>query len=115
MADFTMFAGDSQLLEVTVTNAAGDPVDLDGVQAIRWWMSWSVHAEPPLVEKAIGSGVTIVDASAGRFNVTLAPADTAGLSGPYYFEAEVIDEVGNVSTVLTGTATIRAALIPPAA
>jgi uncharacterized membrane protein len=109
MTDFTMYAGDSKTLAVTVRDADNVVVDLSGY-TITWALSASVYDAEPLVSKTIGSGITVVDAAAGRFNVTIDPDDTADLRGAYYFEAEIVLS-GSVTTVLTGTATIVASLI----
>lgn len=111
MAKFTMTAGDSKVLEVTVVDDDGIPVNISGT-AIRFEMARFASDTPALVTKAIGSGVTIIDGPTGRFDVALDPADTAEFSGSYYYEAE-IDDGGTISTVIRGRATIDAALIRP--
>ena len=115
MSDFSMTAGDSKVLEVTVTDADGAAVDLSGAQTIRWHMSRSVNSRPATVEKALGAGITVTNGPGGIFSVTLDSADTEDLRGDFVHEAEVIDEDGNVSTVLSGAVTISAALIKPEA
>lgn len=112
MGDVTIFAGDSQRLEVEVFDPDGELVDLLGVQAITWHLSRTVHHRPAIVEKSIGQGVTVVDAPNGRVDIEIDPADTEGRSGRHYHEIEVIDEQGHVSTILTGTVTIRPTNIP---
>ncbi len=112
--DFDMFAGDTKTLEVTVRDAAGAVVDISGATAIRWKLARTVNAAPK-VEKAMGTGVTIVDGPAGRFDVPILNADTETLSGEFYHEAEVILSDGTIGTVLSGTATIKRTLIKPEA
>lgn len=114
MTDFTLYAGDDKLLTVTVTDGEGEPVDLTGAQKIRWQLGKG-PGKTPIVEKALGQGIEVTDGPGGIFTVTLDSADTEALKGSYYHEAEVIDEDGNVSTVLTGTVTIEATLIKPEA
>lgn len=109
--NFTMFAGDTKLLQVLVSNVAGAPVDITGT-LIRWQLAKTVKSDPALVHKFVGGGVTIVDGTAGRFDVLLDPADTLPLIGNYYYEAE-IDDGGVISTVLTGNVQINQALIDP--
>lgn len=112
MADFTMYQGDTKILEVTVKDEAGDVVNITDT-TIRWQLSKSARTVPPLLSKETGDGITIVDGAAGRFDVALDPEDTVDLSArSYYHEAE-IDDAGVISTVLTGKATIRQALIKP--
>lgn len=108
MADFAMYAGDSKTLRVTVFTDTGLPADITGAD-IRWQMASHVGGTPQ-VSKAVGTGITIVDGAAGRFDVSLAPLDTLELKGCWYHEAEIVN-VGTVSTVLVGSATITPALI----
>ena len=111
MAKFTMTAGDSKVLEVTVVDGDGRPVDITG-NDIRWQLARFATDDTPLISKSVGDGIAITDGPSGRFDVTLDPEDTAELSGSYYYEAEV-DDSGVISTVLSGRATIDAALIKP--
>jgi hypothetical protein len=106
-----MYAGDTKLLQVLVSNAAGAPVDITGTK-VRWELAKTVTTEPSLIYKAIGDGITIVNGFGGRFDVLLDPIDTLALKGNYYYEAE-IDDGGVISTVLTGTVQINPALIDP--
>jgi hypothetical protein len=112
MSDFTMYQGDSKTLQVTVLTEAGGPADLAGA-AIRWQLATKIKG-PAIVEKAIGSGITLVDAAAGRFDVALDPPDTEPLTGVHYYEAEVVN-LAIVSTVLTGSVEIKPTLIKPGA
>ena len=115
MANFTMFAGDTKVLVVSVTDVAGQAVDITGV-LIRFQLAKSAKAETALISKTTvgNAGVAIVDGPAGRFDVALNPADTLALVGTYYYEAE-IDDGGIISTVLTGQVQINQALIDPVA
>jgi hypothetical protein len=109
MVDFSMFAGDSKVIKVTVNDEAGAAVDISAA-SIRWQLAVNAGAVP-LLSKALGSGIALADAPAGKFNVTLDSADTQNLNGgSYYYEAEIIDS-GIVSTVLTGNVQINPALI----
>jgi hypothetical protein len=112
MADFDLFAGDTQTLEITVVDELGQPLDITGA-TVRWWASSSPYVRPPAIKKETGSGVTLVDAAHGRFNVELAAADTEALrAGPVYYEVE-IDDDGRVNTVLSGAFNVKPALIVP--
>jgi hypothetical protein len=111
--DFEMVQGDTKTIEVTVEDPTGTVVDLTGAVSIRWKMAKSVTATVTLA-KSVGSGISVVDAEEGRFDIALATGDTESLSGGFYHEAEVIDSLNRVATVLTGTITIAKALIKPA-
>lgn len=91
-----LYAGDTKIIEVTVTEN-NSPVDLTGA---------SIKFGFDTVLKEVGSGITITDAVNGIFEVKLDPKDTQDLSGLKYYECEVTDNVGNVSTVLNGTLVI---------
>lgn len=110
MPNFSMFAGDTKVLEIVVVDESNVVVDLTAT-VIRWQLAKQV-TDSPIISKSIGSGIEVVSAPGGRFNVSLAPADTLNLSGTYYFESE-LDKAGVISTVLTGNADIKPALIDP--
>lgn len=105
--NFEIHAGDSRDIVVTVTDSQGGAVDLTGA-AIAWQLARSADAASPAVFKSLGTGISITDGPNGVFTVTLDSADTEGLTGLYYHEAEVTDTAGNRSTVLSGVATIIA-------
>lgn len=112
MADFSMYQGDTKILEVTVKDEAGVVVDITSA-TIRWQLARNAKTTTLLIEKETGDGITIIDGPAGRFDVAIDPDDTVGLkAASYYHEAEVND-AGVISTVLTGKATIKQALIKP--
>lgn len=109
--DHEMTQGDTAALDFAIVDAGGGAVDLMGA-TIRWQMARSVRAAA-ILEKAIGSGITITDAAAGKFTVELDPTDTAAITGTFYHEVEIIDAVGNVSTPRSGTILIKPGLIKP--
>lgn len=105
------FSGNDVLLKVTVTDADNPPAakDLTGATEIVFAISkgqgkvatkeWKLtDIVPPIV---------ITDAAAGKFEVTLAKADTEPLGTKHvYHETRITDATGNVHTVMYGTATI---------
>ena len=93
-----MRAGNSKVLEFTVTDDDGAPEDISGATLIRWQLARSV-AGPALLEKETGDGVVIVNGPQGRFDVLLEPEDTAALRGDYYNEAKLVDGSGRQLTV----------------
>ena len=108
-ADLTMIQGDTLALDFAITDADGAAVDLTGA-TIRWQMARSVYAAPDL-SKAVGTGITVTSAPGGLFTVMLAPSDTADITGTFYFEVEIVDASGNVSTPRTGEIVISPGLI----
>lgn len=104
--DFTMWSGDSKVLEVTVTDADGDAVNLTGA-SIDYVMQDDAD-----ISKSVGDGISITSpATGGLFEITLDPSDTTALAGDYHHECEVTDSSDNVSTVFVGTVTINVDLI----
>ncbi|RMG96176.1 MAG: hypothetical protein D6706_10635 [Chloroflexi bacterium] len=100
--NFTMWSGDSKLIQVMVTDSAGNSVALAGA-TIEYVIKDSVNGTTR-VSKSTSNGITI---SGNTFTITLDPADTAGLSGQYYHEAQITDVAGNVSTALVGNIVIN--------
>jgi hypothetical protein len=106
----SMTAGDSVTLVVTVTRADGSIVDLTGAQSLRWVLA-AAPTQPTLASKSIGFGIAVTNPPAGVMQVSILPADTDGLAGSYYHEAQLIDLNGNVSTILQGTVAISPHLL----
>jgi hypothetical protein len=100
--DFTMSAGDTCQVKVTVTKSNGAAFNLTGYSVT--WVSrpeWNSDA-PNLVTKQTGAGVTITDAANGRLTIDLGPADTADLAAGRYFHGAVVSGSGNVYSLLVG-------------
>ncbi|MCU6709348.1 hypothetical protein M6D81_11580 [Paenibacillus sp. J5C_2022] len=103
--DFTLTAGDTRNIEVTV-----DSVNLSGA-TVKWAVKKTVYDAEYVLYKDTDAGITVTGAAAGEFTIPLKPEDTAGLSGNYVHEAEITDASGNVSTILTGTMTVKLGII----
>lgn len=103
--NFDMVAGDTKKINITVTDT-GSAVDLTGA-SIKWALKRSVSASSTDVFKTTSSGISITDATHGKFQITLNPSDTLALKGTYYHESEVTDASGNVSTVCSGNVVIN--------
>ena len=105
MSDFQMFAGNTRVVRIAVKGETGAPVDITG-GTVKWILARTMTGAP-LVEKATGAGVELVNPAAGTFSVTLDPADTADLEdGVYYHEAEVTLD-GAISTSVSGPVLIE--------
>lgn len=111
--DFTMYAGDTKVITATTEDGEGAPYDLTGITALRWKLARTVTSTTALVQKELSAGIEIIDADAGRFDITLDSVDTETLKGEYYHEAELIDALDRVATVFAGTITISKTLIKP--
>lgn len=111
---FPMKAGDTKRLFITITEAdRATRVDLTEA-TIRWWASKGTveqFSRTAILKKTLGAGIEEVALIDGEIMVLLEPADTAGLNGTYYFEVEITDAFGNVSTPVFDTFTVAKDLI----
>lgn len=111
---FAMKAGDTKRLFVTITEADRvTRVDLTEA-TVRWWASKGTveqFSRTAILKKTMGTGIEEVALIDGEIMVLLEPADTAGLNGTYYFEVEITDAFGNVSTPIFDTFTVSKDLI----
>ena len=106
-----MWSGDHKNLQVTVYDGDGASIDLSGASVI-WMVSEGVEGAS-LLKRSTDSGCGI-SVSGSTFTVSLSPAHTSGSAGTLYHEAQVRDGFGDISTVLTGHATIHADAITDA-
>ena len=110
---FTMKAGDTRRLFVTITDRPGARIDLTEAD-IKFAASrgtLEAFSRAPVLQKTIGNGIDDVALIDGEFVVNLERADTRGLNGSYYFEIEITDAFGNVSTPIFDTFTVTKDLI----
>lgn len=111
---WTMKAGDSKFLHLTIVDKAGAAVDLTEATSIRFWASRGDAAKfsrTPTFQKSMGSGIEEVALLDGLCLVRIDPADTRDLNGSYYCEVEVVDAFGNVATPISDTFTVKKDLI----
>lgn len=108
--NFTMWQSDSLLLNVAVTDASNNPVDITGA-TIEWVLQYNVASVSELVKKTTSSGITITDATNGKFQIELDSTDTAGNqfgAGNFYHQCRVVDVSGHGETVFIGNITMTA-------
>ncbi len=103
--DFEMRSGDFMPIEVTVKDELDAVVDITG-HTIKWGLYDGPVIGSELFVYTIGSGIVVVDAANGRFDVQIAKTDTIALAGRYHHEAELTDTATNPKTVMVGTVTI---------
>lgn len=109
--DFEIWQGDGHEIEITVTDDAGEPYNLATVLALTWSLAetWGGTA---LVSKAIGTGITITDAAAGKLAIEILSADTAGLTGKdYVHQTKMTDAIGQTYTISYGKAVVQKSLV----
>ncbi|GKU79876.1 hypothetical protein [Paenibacillus sp. L3-i20] len=104
--NFTMFAGETKNLIVTVTEE-GKGLNLTG-SSIRWSLRKSPFDSTEILIKEIPLDIELVDGGEPNdFMIQLEPEDTMDLNGNYYHESTMIDSSGNKSVLLTGRATFK--------
>lgn len=107
--DFTLPAGDSAILQITVKNPDLTVMDLTG--ATLKWSSQQLDDLTTRVDLTAGIGLTVVDAVGGRVDVNI-PKATLIVAGPHMHELQVIDAGGESQTVLQGDITVIRTLNP---
>lgn len=107
--NFTMSAGAGLILKITVFDEAGAPLPLAGTQAVTWKLARSARSTTAVLTKTLGDGATVITddaaeggANAGRLNVQIDPADSAGLAGEYFHECTLQDADGDLSRIFYG-------------
>ncbi|SFE43889.1 hypothetical protein SAMN04487969_102520 [Paenibacillus algorifonticola] len=103
--NFSMFAGESKKVIVSVTGCGGTPANIEGSN-VQWVLKENRWTVGNLVDKELNNGIEVSDNTPGQFTLFLEPEDTEGLSGLYYHAAEITDLSGNISTVFVGYITI---------
>jgi len=103
--NFTMHAGDSKSISITV-----DGHNLQGASVI-FKAARAVDSSEVMITKSSGSGIQITGTGNSVISIALQPADTQTMEGKYYFEVEVTDVDGRVSTVTTGRMVVLQTLI----
>lgn len=89
--------GDSGTFEVTLTDSAGDPLDLTGAS-----VDFTVG---DLIEKSLGDGVAVATPVSGVAVITLDPEDTEDASDyrrAYRYDVQVTLADGTVRTPIRG-------------
>lgn len=97
----TIVQGDDVSFVINVKDKTKTAINLTGVTAITFIAQKTICGDE-YISKTLGSGVTVTDAAAGQITVTLTDTDTSDdnlPAGDYYFELQITDSSGNISTV----------------
>jgi hypothetical protein len=88
---------------VTVTDDAGDPVDLTAA-SVEWVLQ--TYGGETILEKSVGDGIDLVEPTAGGLEISIETGETDGEGEPggrtLYHECEVTDSEGRQDTVFVG-------------
>ena len=107
--NLNVFRGDSKTIEKTLTDEDGVIVDLTGAE-----LRFSVKKDrflddtDALISKSSpSSGITITDATGGKFKVLVDAADTDLEAREYEYDIQLKDAGDKVTTIFTGIFTIE--------
>jgi hypothetical protein len=102
--DFRVYAGDSAVLDVTLSTADGTPLQLDDTVHLKWLMTrYPQDESKAVIVKTLGDGIEKVDAGVA---ISLVNNDTAGLPfGAYRHELKIWNGP-DTNTAMVGTAVI---------
>ena len=83
--DFDLIRGSSRSLDLFAVDQSGDAIDLTGLtgSAITWRMGDRKYDATKLTLD-LDDGVSILDATTGKYQITLDPADTVNLDPALY-------------------------------
>jgi hypothetical protein len=90
--------GDDASLVFTVKDADSVAVNITGATAVAFKVAASATATP-VISKSLGSGIALTTPASGILTVTLTDTDTSIDAGTYYFEVQITDASGNISTL----------------
>ena len=108
--DFTMFAGDTKILSLSVLNEDGGTVNLTGLNSAQFVIKKYPSSTTASVTKTLGSGITNDNPTLGILQITVNASDTASMSaGEYYHETRIKDSGNKIGTITTGKITIKSA------
>ena len=106
---YTMTAGDTKYIVVTVEDELGVAVDIGGA-SIKLVVAPDVDSTALVTKTTGGGGITITGTS--EFTCKRDPADTASLTpAKYYMESQITETTGDVSTILKDKLKITKGLI----
>ena len=112
MADYTMYRGDTLVLNIQVKDQYGAPKNITGGR-LFFTMKYTVVDMDNMAIAALTStpanGIVIVSAPGGTATVTMPPITTRSFAdGPTtcVYDVQLIEQTGQVTTVEAGTVTV---------
>jgi hypothetical protein len=104
--DIEAIRGDTETYDLTLTDAAGDPVNLTG--STVWFTAKRRTSDPDedaIITATQGEGLEVTNAAGGALTLTLAPADTEALESRLVrleYDVQLKDGTGRITTPLRG-------------
>lgn len=109
--DFSLNAGDTKVIRVILRDSNKVAVDLSNASIV--WKAAKHVTSTVLISKSLSSGIQIISATEGIFEITISAADTVNLGGKtLYHEAKVqLASDNSVATVLSGDMIVEKSLV----
>lgn len=108
-----IYRGDNRTFLVAVKDGDGAVVDITGA-SIKFSVKEEISDTDYVIQKTVGSGITITGAANGIYEVYLVPADTQNIDvGVYEYDSELTTAAGNVYTLIRGEFTVQAEITRP--
>jgi len=107
--NINVFRGDSKTIEKTLSDEDGVIVDLTGAE-LRFSVKldrFLLDADALISKSSPSSGITITDATGGKFEVEIDAADTDLEIRDFEYDIQLKDSGGKVTTIFTGVFTIE--------
>lgn len=95
--NFTMYRGETKQINMSITDASGNPADLTS-GSLTWIMSYNSNSDI-LITKILNSGITLISGTGGLFRINFASGDTVLYQGDYYHQTEFVT-AGEDRTIL---------------
>lgn len=109
LSDTNFHIGESITIEATCLDADGAPIDLTGATIAFRLASRTAH----LLDATMGSGVSMLDAKAGKCRIVISPAMQLAAAvppGDHLYELRVITAAGAVTTQAEGAISLADSL-----
>jgi len=107
--NINVFRGDSKTIEKTLSDEDGAIVDLTGAE-LRFSVKldrFLLDVDAVISKSSPSSGITITDATGGKFEVAIDAADTGLETRDFEYDIQLKDSGGKVTTIFTGIFTIE--------
>lgn len=106
----TAYQGDTVTLDFLLLADNGSPEDLDDLTLV-WALADPDEIDVPILQKTVGSGITLTSPATGRCQVTISAGDL-DTPGTYIHEIEGTTGAGATYTYGQGLLIVKATVLP---
>lgn len=109
--NYSVSQADTHVLAFTATSG-GNAINLTGALQLKWTLSSKRKGDPtPILTKTLSSGVSVTNAAAGQFTVTVDNGDLDDQRPGYYYHEVFFENSANQKFVIaTGWLTLTPAI-----